>query len=278
MGNKTNTESWAGRARMCFIETALWWEGEVNRSDLTRVFGLSEAQASADLQAYQELNPGAMAYNMRTKRYEGQEGMECVVHEPRLEEAVWRPGSGLGTEEEGGALAVGMVSLPMREPKAAVARRIVLAIRRRWRVRVRYWSVSSGTVSWRWMAPHALAHDGYRWHVRAWCENNEDYRDFVLARMERTDWPVESEEGGAFRAPVPDVEWERWMTFTLRASSGLGEVERKAIERDYGMRGGRLRYRVRAAMVRYAVDHLRLKLPGMAGLPVHLEVVDEAGG
>lgn len=263
---------------MRFIETALWWEGEVNRSDLTRVFGLSEAQASADLQAYQELNPGGMAYNMRTKRYEGQEGMRCVVHEPRLEEAVGMPGSGLGVglgaaEEEGGdALVVGMVRLPMREPKTAVARRIVLAIRRRWRVRVRYWSVSSGTASWRWLAPHALGHDGYRWHVRAWCENNEDYRDFVLARMERTDWPVESEEGGAFVAPVADFEWDEWVTLTLRASRALGAVERKAIEMDYGMRAGKIRYRVRGAMLRYAVDHLRLQMPGMEGLPVHLEV------
>ena len=88
MGNRTNVESWAGRERMCFIERAAWWEGEVNRSDLAGVFGISAAQASSDLQAYQELNPGALAYNMSRKCYEGQEEMGCVLHEPRLEEAV----------------------------------------------------------------------------------------------------------------------------------------------------------------------------------------------
>lgn len=256
---------------MRFIETTLWWEGEVNRSDLAQVFGISMALASADLQAYQDLNPGAMAYNMSSKRYEGREQMVCVVHEPRLEEAVGKnPDGVLGVEDE----EIGMVRMPGREPKVAVARRLVLAMRWGWRVRVRYWSVHSGTGGWRWMVPHALAHDGYRWHVRAWCEQNEDYRDFVLARMERADWPVEPEEGGAFDAPVEDVEWEKWVTLTLRPSSALGEVERKAIELDYGMKGGKIRYRVRAAMLRYAADHLRLKMAGMTALPVHLEVVE----
>ena len=275
MGNRTNTESWAGRERMGFIERALWWEGEVNRSDLMEVFGLSAAQASSDFQAYQELNPGAMVYNMSTKRYEGQEGMRCAVHQPRLEEAVWRFfGEGRGGLAEGKGELVGMVKMPVREPSEAVSRRVFLAMSRKWRVRVRYWSVNSGTAGWRWVVPHALAHDGYRWHARAWCEKNEDYRDFVLARMERANWPVEPEGGGAFRFPMADVEWEEWETLILRPSSKLGEVEQKAIERDYGMRGGKLRYRVRLAMMRYAVDHLRLTVPGMAGLPTHLEVAE----
>ena len=277
MGNRTNLESWAGRERLCFVERAAWWTGEVNRSDLAGVFGISPAQASSDLQAYQELNPGALAYNMSRKCYEGQEGMGCVLHKPCLGEAVGmflEGGGPVGTMARGDGAAgnVGVVAMPVREPKPVVARRVFLAVKRGQRMRVRYWSVNSGTSKWRWIVPHALAHDGYRWHTRAWCEEREGFRDFVLARMERADWPVFNDDGSPVTTPLKDAEWEEWVTLVLRPSSALEETKRKAIELDYGMAGGKLRYRVRRAMLRYAADHLRLTLPGMGALPVHLEV------
>lgn len=35
----------------------------------------------------------------------------------------------------------------------------------------------------RLIAPHTLIYTGMRWHVRAYCERNRDYRDFVLSRF-----------------------------------------------------------------------------------------------
>ena len=35
----------------------------------------------------------------------------------------------------------------------------------------------------RLIAPHTLIYTGMRWHVRAYCEKNRDYRDFVLSRF-----------------------------------------------------------------------------------------------
>ena len=248
----------------------------MNRGDLTRVVGISTAQASADLQGYLELNAGALVYNRSRKRYEGQPEMGCVLHEPRLEEAVrvFLGGGGavLPTSLESDVGAFGLVGLPAREPRLMVARRVFLAVMQGQRVRVRYWSLHSGSARWRWIVPHALAHDGYRWHARAWCEGNEDYRDFVLARMEKADWPEFGEGGGKVEVPVEDVEWREWVTLTLRPSRKLDARQRKAIRLDYGMSAGRLEYRVRVAMLRYAADHLRLKMPGMEMLPVHLEV------
>ena len=277
MGNRTNKDSWAARERLRFVERSAWWAGEVNRRDLMEVFGVSMAQASADLQTYMEMNDGALAYNKSRKCYEGQEGMGCVLHEPSLGEAVsvFLEGGevvrGLGGGADDGG-SVGRVVTPVREPRLAVARRVFLAVVRKQRVRVRYWSVNSGSAMWRWVVPHALAHDGYRWHARAWCETREGFRDFVLARMERAEWPKFGEGGAAVELPERDAAWEEWETLSLRASSTLGETERKAIELDYGMKSGKLRYRVRKAMRQYAADHLRLKLEGMEELPVHLEV------
>lgn len=269
MGNTSNRDQWAGRERLLFIERLTWWKGVLNRGDVRDVFGISAAQASADLQGYQEINPTALAYSVRAKRYESGEGMVCVMHEPRIEEAV---GLFLG----GGTPMLGMWGRakisptvdffrPLaREADGAVQRRVFLAILQGKRLRVKYWSVNSSRGATREIAPHALGHDGYRWHVRAWCFRNGDFRDFVLSRVEVGEWP-----GDVFAAPMVDAEWERMETVVLQPHKALDEDQRKTIIRDYGMTGGKLKVKVRASMKEYFLAHWRVPGPGR---PAHLEV------
>ena len=271
MGNTSNSEQWAGRERLLFIERLAWWKGVVNRGDVRDVFGISAAQASADLQGYQEMNPAALAYNVRAKRYEAGERMVCVMHEPRIEEAV---SLFLGVATP----LLGMMGRPKiaptvdffrplaREADAGVQRRVFLAMDQGRRLRVKYWSVNSSRGSYREIAPHALGHDGYRWHVRAWCFEKSAYQDFVLSRVEGAEWPGEEST-----VPVVDAEWERIETVVLIPHSGLDEDQRKTIIRDYGMKGGKLRVEVRAAMKEYFLAHWRVPV---AGRPAHLEVLN----
>ena len=61
---------WYAQHRQDWIEEVLSIFGFINREHLMRKFGVSRPQASADLQHYQKLNPGAVVYNMSRKRYE----------------------------------------------------------------------------------------------------------------------------------------------------------------------------------------------------------------
>ncbi len=286
MGNTSNRDQWAVRERQLFIERLAWWKGVVNRGDVRVVFGISAAQASADLQGYQEVNPTALAYNVRAKRYESGENMVCVMHEPRLEEAVslflgeGLPGVGLAGRIQfdgkgSGLQSVHLRSAPVaatvdffrplvREADAGVERRVFLALDQKRRLRIKYWSVSSSRGSQREIAPHALGHDGYRWHVRAWCFENGGFRDFVMSRMEGADWPED-----LFTAPVVDRDWERIETVILQPHSTLDDEQRKTIIRDYGMTGGKLKVKVRAAMKEYFLAQWRV--PGPERL-AHLEL------
>ncbi|MEZ5326203.1 MAG: WYL domain-containing protein [Verrucomicrobiales bacterium] len=169
----------------------------------------------------------------------------------------------------------------MREAGADVCRLVFQAVLGRNRLRVRYWSLNSGRASWREIAPHAFAHDGYRWHVRAWCYNNSDYRDFVLSRVEACDSMMEIDESEAL--PI-DAEWERWECVELRPDSRLSEIRQAAIRRDYGMsKRGVLKVTVRSAMKPYLLSHLFIPQSTVAGtgnadntsgLPRHLEIVE----
>ncbi len=273
MGNTSNRDQWAARERLRLVERVAWWRGAVNRGDVREVFGISAAQASADLQAYLELNPGALAYNLTTKRYEASPEMQCVLHVPSLEEAVrvflgeGAPLPPVRAAEEGGK--VDWFVPPARRASEAVERRVFLAVGGGRRLEILYWSVSSGRTAQRAIAPHSLGHDGYRWHVRAWCFEHGDYRDFVLSRIERAEWP-----GEAFVPPAADGEWERRETVVLRPHSDLDATQRKAIERDYDMRRGRLALTVRSAMKEYLLAHLRVAAtePGEKARPPHLEL------
>jgi hypothetical protein len=273
MGNTSNRDQWAARERLLFVERLAWWRGVVNRADVREVFGISAAQASADLQAYQTLNPPALAYNLRSKRYETRPEMVCCLHEPRLEDAV---GLFLGGRAPTLAAADGtnprldIFIPPVRRADAQVERRIFLALDRTRKLTVKYWSVNSSRAGVREIAPHALAHDGYRWHARAWCFQNGEYRDFVLSRIESAGWPEE-----IFVAPAPDVDWETLVTLTLRPHSDLDEERRKTIERDYGMVAGTLGITVREAMKDYYLAHLRIPVRDADGneRPPHLELV-----
>lgn len=60
------------------------------------------------------------------------------------------------------------------------ARHLFLAVSGGRRVRVRYWSVNREKATLRELRPHAFGHDGCRWHLRAWCHDREDFRDFVI--------------------------------------------------------------------------------------------------
>jgi hypothetical protein len=271
MGNTSNRDQWAGRERQLFIERLAWWKGVVNRGDVRDVFGISAAQASADLQGYQEANPTALTYNVRAKRYEAGENMVCVLHEPRIEEAVslflgvLAPMMGGRPKIAPTAPTVDFFRPLAREATAGVVRRVFLAIDQGRMLGVKYWSVNSARGAEREIAPHALGHDGYRWHVRAWCCENGDFRDFVLSRIEAAEWP-----GELFKTPAVDEEWERMETVILQPHSGLNEQQRKGIIHDYGMKGGELKVKVRAAMKEYFLAQWRVPGPDR---PAHLEIM-----
>jgi hypothetical protein len=261
MGNQTNEKQWAAAERLRYIERSAFWRGVINRSDLQRIYDLSAAQASSDLHRYSELNPGALAYNLKLKRYEGRQAMRPVLHVPRLEEAIEMfLGADLRTARPVGAGApaenstqVATVVVPQRTASAEAQRAIFQAVLSARQVRIRYLSFGKRGESWRVIAPHALAHDGYRWHARAWCFENRDFRNFVLGRIRKAGWPQ------PLTAALPgDKAWQEWCILKLRPRQGLSDAQARAVRLEYGMAHGRMTLRVRRAMLDATLMHLRL--------------------
>lgn len=69
MGNTTKPAAWYSRCRLAWLERQAKAASRINRADLMDAFGISAAQASSDFQAYHQLNPGALACDLPSKRY-----------------------------------------------------------------------------------------------------------------------------------------------------------------------------------------------------------------
>ena len=129
------------------------------------------------------------------------------------------------------------------------------AMRRDLALYINYQSVSRPEPLWRWITPHGLGFDGFRWHVRAWCHRNEDFRDFVLARMVSVDKNREHKID-----PLADHEWQDTVTLRIGPNRHLEPAVQQVIALDYGMRNGELELTSRVCLFWYLERHLGLDL------------------
>jgi WYL domain-containing protein len=252
---------WSVEQRLEFIEFRLFWDGQLNRADLTEKFEISVPQASMDLSRYQSLAPLNIRYDNRLKTYLATAQFKPVVSSPTaryyLSQLRSIADEVLPAEETwmGWIPSFEIVPLVRRQLNVEVLRSAIDAIRRHLSIRVNYQSFSQPRPLWRWLTPHALGFDGFRWHVRAWCHEHEDFRDFVLARFLAV---------GESRAESIDLstdrEWHTKVTLRIGPHPKMKDGQRRAIERDFGMTNGVATIVSRVCLSYYVERQLALDL------------------
>ena len=251
--------SWSIERRLEFIEMKLFWEGRFNRSALIEQFKVSVPQASADIRRYLERRPGVMAYDPVSRGYLPTETFEPVIYRPSadlylaricaLAEGVLSPGEAV----VGNPPQFAIVPTIHRRLDNDVVRRVVLAIRQGLAMKVVYQSFSTPQPRSRWIAPHAVAHDGRRWHARAFCCEKNRFSDFALGRIIAVDATRPAGE-------VPkDEAWTSSITFVLAPHPGLSPGMRRAVQIDYDMTDGVAHQEVRVALAYYLSRQLGLE-------------------
>ena len=259
--NPSEKMRWSTERRLEFIEFRLFWDGRVNRSDLVDFFGISVPQASADLGRYQEVADRNLIYDKRAKSYLVTPEFTPVLLEldaqrylaqlrliandilPRQESWLgWMP-------------PYATVPSIARRVDPLKLRKVLDVIRTGSAIQVEYQSLSRPDPLWRWLTPHALAFDGFRWHVRAWCHTRNQLQDFVFARMLSFDETKPDQINAEH-----DVEWQRLLTFRIGPHPGLGTAKRKAIELDYGMQQGEISVETRISLSFYFMRRFGLDI------------------
>lgn len=265
---------WSVEQRVEFIEFRLFWDGRINRSDLTAKFDISVPQASMDLARYQSLAPGNLLYDNRLKVYLATPEFEPKISTPTARHYLSQLRSvadGVVSVDDtwlGWIPSFEVVPLVRRRLDANILRSAITAIRGGRSIHVNYQSFARPTSSWRWLTPHALGFDGFRWHVRAWCHEREDFRDFVLARFlevgeSRTDH-IDS---------LRDWEWHTTVALRLGPHPKMKQAQRRAIERDFGMVNGETTVVSRVCLSYYVERQLGLDLEPKQVSPERQQIV-----
>ncbi len=256
---------WGVEQRLEFIEFRLFWEGAINRADLTEFFGVSVPQASKDLTLYQERAPGNMEYDKRGKRYVAAKRFTLRFMDPdpyaylsqlrSVTEGAIPPGeSWIATLP-----AADVAMTPKRDISIEVLRRTLDAVRERTSIEVFYQSMNSRRPdpTWRRITPHAFGFDGFRWHSRAYCHLEERFKDFLLPRILEVRNEGEPGAGGE-----QDWLWNNYFDVIIGPHPELTESQKKVVAKDYGFEQGNGHMSVRYAMLFYVLK--RLGLPGDA--------------
>jgi len=264
---------WGQERRIEFIDFRLQWDGRVNRSDLIEFFRISVPQASLDFARYLELAPQNIEYDRSEKAYLATPQFQPLV---ATGEAKGYLNQLLGVSSQvlereasflGWTPPLGAVSFPGRKIEASVLRRVLAAIRRKRMLQIEYQSMNRPNPTVRGISPHAVGFDGFRWHVRAYCHERHDFRDFVFARILNV---ASDEESTA--DPLNDAAWTNMVDVVLAPHPELREGQRRAIELDYGMQDGRVSFQTRQALLFYALRRLGLDRPAQ-GTPQSQQIV-----
>ena len=265
---------WGVEQRLEFIEFRLFWEGHVNRSDVMEQFGLSVNQSSSDLNRYIGLAPDNMVYDKSARTY---------VRGPEFKPVFDKLDAGRylaqlrsvadGLLDHGDCWIADPPSYdtaptPARGVNPQILREVLAAIRHAEAIEVEYQSLSHPEPSWRWIAPHAVAFDGFRWHTRAFCLVDKCFKDFLLSRIRETRGVRASEVTDA-----SDTDWQEHVTLEIGPHPELSDTQKQVIALDYGMRSGMVKIQVRRAVLYYALRRLGLDTDPDARTPQEQQIV-----
>jgi predicted DNA-binding transcriptional regulator YafY len=251
---------WELLLRYRFIETIALWEGRLTTRHLCDTFGIGRQQASKDINNYlREVGPGNLEYDKFLKGYKPATGFRPMLTQGLADEYLHLMARNNELMNVFESLSLNManvevLSQPVRDVKPEILRPIMQAARQQKRLDVDYVSLNHPDREGRIIVPHTLVYTGLRWHVRAWCEKNQAYRDFVLSRFRGIPEIMDDSPHGV----AGDGEWNTRVTIRIAPDPRLTRDQQEVVEVDFGMENGVLEISTRGKLVPYALKLLHI--------------------
>ena len=258
--NKKWPIRWDLLFRYRLIEIVALWEGRLTTNHLVNSFGIGRQQASKDINTYlTDIAPNNLVYNKHLKGYEPSTSFKPTVTTGTADEYLHILSRTKDLAHTFESLDLGfanthMLQLPSRPVDPLVLRVIVQAAREQKRVDIGYISVNNPETDGRIIVPHTLVCTPSRWHVRAYCEKNGQYRDFVLSRFRGEPELMNKSDHGKDE----DTAWNTEIELSIAPDPRLDKLQQKVIAHDYGMKRNKLAVPCKAALLQYVLQAYRL--------------------
>ncbi|MEZ9572047.1 WYL domain-containing protein [Vibrio sp. 10N.261.51.A3] len=261
--------------RYRMIEVIALWEGRLTTNHLIKSFGIGRQQASKDINTYlTDVAPGNLVYDKQLKGYKPSDCFAQRLTSGHADEYLHILSRSEDMTVTFNELDMGFENTTMVRPVTRnitpeILRPLVQAIREKKRVDLSYTSLTNGEEVERIISPHTLVCTPLRWHVRAYCEHSEDYRDFVLSRIRGTP----TLETKKIKGKEQDELWNTHLSIKLIPDSRLTEAQAKVIAHDYGMEKGTLTIPTNAALVRYVLDAYNIDINVLNSNPKGQQII-----
>jgi len=213
------------KPRYHFIEVMITWQGRVNASHLIKHFAMSRKQASVTFTKYVASHPQSIVYNDTVKGFVADSNF--ARHYSTGEFSQYH--SLVNHTAKPIFRSVVDVAIPTRNPQPYLAQPILRAIDNQLAIDIGYTSLTSPEYKDRIIEPHSLIFDGLRWHVRAFCRKNMEFRDFVLSRFNGE----VVHEGKALHDSRDDQKWHQEITLEIEPDPRLSPAQQQVISDDY---------------------------------------------
>ena len=254
--------------RFQLIELLAYWEGRVNAKDLENYFNQSRQQSSQDINNYKLSAPTNLYYDASHKANIPSAYFSPLYISIEAEEYLHWFHTGQFVAQEIYANSQSL-NIPSRKISPEIMRGLVAAMRQQKRIEVDYVSLSNPNREGRIIAPHSFVNTGLRWHLRAWCEKSEQYRDFVLSRFRGVPEILDKTRHPAKQ----DVGWNTQVTIILQPDQRLSPAKREVLENDYQMQNGQLHITTKGCLVQYLLREMQINTKMLDGTPEAQQLV-----
>lgn len=237
-----------------FIEMLAQWEGLVNSTDLAQQFSLSSAQAKRTLTEYNNAFPENLVYSESERKFCVSANFSAAAS-ASFNYFIWLANQVLTADAHATTANIAVVNADNRHISPAIMRPLMQAIRNNHRIEIDYVSLTNPISKGRVIQPHALVKTAQRWHVRAFDEYRNTFRDYVISRFRG----IPELSGPATHRQSDDKAWTTIVTLEFAPDSRLTNDQKRIVEADYGMQHGKLTLSCRAALIQYLLDEMQVK-------------------
>jgi predicted DNA-binding transcriptional regulator YafY len=251
--------------RYRIIELLGYWAGLVNTTQLMQHFSISRTQAQKYLSAYQADYPTNLIYDNRLKGFtpSGSFTSHCISSDVN-EYLDWLNNSGEPSlSRHNSRFTNASLSLPVRQVSPLVMRGLITGIKHQKRIEVDYVSLANPNGEGRIIQPHTFVKTGLRWHLRAFDEKHQQFRDFVLSRFRGQPELLDK----ATHQAAQDTAWNSTIELIFCPDSRLTTAQKKVIEQDYQMQDGKLVTKTRAALAQYLLQDMQVNIKFHDAIP-----------
>lgn len=253
------------------------WEGQLSRGRLMNVLGLSGIRVSQLIREVREETPYWFDWDNKTKSYYVTDAAyremnaELKLGKSELSLAAYVTDAHIHTSKTQDACTVTAIPWTFSHESPRVFSRIRLAIEQGTRLELEYRSMQTPEPHQRNVEPHSLVRTGQRWHMRGYCIETNDFRDFVLGRITK----ISMLEQKAIRTPVEDIKWSTVVKVGIMAHPKLSLKQQDLVRYEYFDGTVARVHSCRGALLPYLIQELKLALDVSKELPPEYQMAVE---